>query len=269
MRAFVFRLFLTVAVLLPKTGNAQVYQFRTSPPMVTAAAMDWQINSEPIVVNGLVYYPTRGFRFFDGQVLMQVGVVDRIPVYADSTLEPYSLVYVPIGRDRVREYERRRDGELAGTTGSRPPSFPVQSPSGQALRDTSVGSVGTSGVVEPTQPPLPAAAPVVQPSTAAPVRTSATNEISSVGTGGRADRGLARRTLVETVPRPSGANGVWLEFKGARYYADGPATSFSPDRFEPVGEYRGFPVYRDKTAGNDAIWVSVVQNGPLAPYVRR
>ena len=51
--------------------------------------------------------------------------------------------------------------------------------------------------------------------------------------------------------------------------ADGPATSFSPDRFEPVGDYRGFPVYRDKTAARDAIWISVVKDGPLAPYVRR
>ncbi len=146
MRAFVLGLFLSVAVLLPKTGNAQVYQFRTPAPVVTAAASDWQINSDPVVVNGLVYYPTRGFRFFDGQVMMQVGVVERVPVYADTTLEPFSIIYVPIGPDRMREYERRRDGELAGTTGSRPPSFPVQSPSVQALRDTSVGAVGTSGL---------------------------------------------------------------------------------------------------------------------------
>jgi hypothetical protein len=262
-----------MAVLLPKTGIAQVYQFRTPLPVVNAAAADWQINSEPVVVNGLVYYPTRGFRFFDGQVMMQVGVFDRVPVYADATLEPYSLIYVPIGRDRLREYERRRDGELAGTTGSRPPAFPVLSPSVQALRDTSVSAVATSGLIEPAQPPLAAAAPAAQPNTApAPVGTSgrnAPNAASSVGTGGSSDRGLARRTLIESVPRPSGANGVWLEFNGARWYADGPAASFSPDRFEPVGEYRGFPVYREKTAAKDAIWISVVKDGPLAPYVRR
>jgi len=273
MRAFVFGLFLSVAVLLPKTGNAQVYQLRTPSPVVTASASDWQINSDPVVVNGLVYYPTRGFRFFDGQVMMQVGVVERVPVYADTTLEPFSIIYVPIGRDRMREYERRRDGELAGTTGSRPPSFPGQSPSVQALRDTSVGAAGTSGLIEPAQPPLAAVAPAV-PSSAVPatVGTSggdAPNATSSVGTGGRSDRGLARRTLIESIPRPSGANGVWLEFNGARWYADGPATSFSPDRFEPVGDYRGFPVYRDKTAARDAIWISVVKDGPLAPYVRR
>jgi hypothetical protein len=268
MRAFVFGLFLSVAVLLPKTGNAQVYQFRSPSPVVTAAASDWQINSDPVVVSGLVYYPTRGFRFFDGQVMMQVGVVERVPVYADTTLEPFSLIYVPIGRDRMREYERRRDGELAGTTGSRLPSFPVQSPSVQALRETSVGAIGTTGLIEPAQP-LASGAAVLQPgAAAAPVGTSggsATNATASVGTAG-ADRGLARRTLIESIPRPSGANGVWLEFNGARWYADGPATSFSPDRFVPVGEYRGFPVYRDKISGSPDIWVAVVKDGPLAPY---
>jgi len=272
MRAFVFGLFLSVAVLLPKTGNAQVYQLRTPSPVVTASASDWQINSDPVVVNGLVYYPTRGFRFFDGQVMMQVGIVERVPVYADTTLEPFSLLYVPIGRDRMREYERRRDGELAGTTGSRAPAFPVQSPSVQALRQTNVGAVGTTGLIEPAQPPLAAVAPE-QPSAApAPVGTAGGNTpiaTSGIGTAGAADRGVRRRTLIESIPRPSGANGVWLEFNGARWYADGPATSFSPDRFEPVGEYRGFPVYREKTPVKDAIWISVVKDGPLAPYVKR
>ena len=63
MRPFVLGLFLTVAVVLPKTGNAQLP--RTSPPEVTAAAADWQVNSDPLLIGGLVYYPTRGFRFFE------------------------------------------------------------------------------------------------------------------------------------------------------------------------------------------------------------
>ena len=64
-----------------------------------------------------------------------------------------------------------------------------------------------------------------------------------------------------------------LAISGRFYHSNAPsstpAASFSPDRFEPVGEYRGFPVYRDKTAARDAIWISVVKDGPLAPYVRR
>jgi len=88
-----------------------------------------------------------------------------------------------------------------------------------------------------------------------------------VGTS-RQDRAPSRPSL-ESARRPSGANGVWLEFNGARWYADGAAASFSPDRFEPVGLYRGFPVYLDKATATNEIWVQVVEGGPLAPYARR
>jgi hypothetical protein len=42
-----------VAVLLPNVGSAQVFQFRTPPPDTSAAAAQWQIDGEPIVVGGL------------------------------------------------------------------------------------------------------------------------------------------------------------------------------------------------------------------------
>ena len=144
MRASVLGLFLTAAVLFPKTSNAQVFSFRTPPPTVNAASADWQIHSDPIVVSGIVYYPTRGFRMFDGQVMAQVGLFDRVPVYADTTLEPYSVMYVPIGGARMREYERRRDGELAGTTGSRTPSFPVAVATERAPFEPAPGTNGAA-----------------------------------------------------------------------------------------------------------------------------
>jgi hypothetical protein len=62
---------------------------------------------------------------------------------------------------------------------------------------------------------------------------------------------------------------VWLDFNGARLYSSGSAVSFSPNRFQPMGEYQGFPVYRDTTRGDDEIWVSVVKDGPLAPYKKQ
>ena len=55
-------------------------------------------------------------------------------------------------------------------------------------------------------------------------------------------------------------------YNGARWFSDGRAVSFSSDRFEPVGEYHGFPVYRDAISGSADIWVAVVKDGPLAPY---
>ena len=52
MRDYWFGCVLTMAMLLPIVGNAQVYQFFTPAPDISAAAAEWQINSEPIVVAG-------------------------------------------------------------------------------------------------------------------------------------------------------------------------------------------------------------------------
>ena len=262
MRACTLGLFLTAAVLFPKSGNAQVFSFRTPPPTVSAAGADWQINSDPIVVVGIVYYPTRAFRMFDGQVMAQVAVFDRVPVYADTTLEPYSLVYVPIGGARMREYERRRGGELASTTGSRAPSFPVVVATERAPFEPEPGTSGATATVSSSG---------VRANTAVVVASGRSELFAPnvVGTIGGSDRSRPRRSPIESIARPDSANGVWLEFDGARWYADGPATTFAPDRFEPVGDYRGFAVYRDRTSNKNEIWISVVKDGPLAPYSKR
>jgi hypothetical protein len=213
---------------------------------VSAAGAEWQINSTPIVVGGLSYFATRAYRLFDGQVMSQTGLFEGVPVYSDTTIEPYSELYVPLGNGRMRVYERRRERELAGTTGSHVPTFPVESPSSPATPDRlagTPGAVGTSAVI------VPRAA-----------------EDSAVLT----DRQRPRRTsLITAMPPSGGAKGVWLEFGGARWYSAGPAVSFSPDRFEPVGEYRGFPVYRDRNSTRGDIWIAMVKDGPLAPFRKR
>lgn len=239
MRAVVLQFLLFVALLLPKVGNAQVYQFRTPNPQVTAANAAWQINGETIVFQGLVYHPTRESRLFDGQVMAQIGTYLGVPIYADTTLEPFSVVYVPVGRDAMRAYERLRDRDLAGTTGSRVPSFPVENPAAPTREERMVGTGGT--IV-----PAPAGTQSVVPPPSPP-----------------------RRTIVESIPAPRTTNGIWLEFDGARWYSNGTAVPYAADRFTQIGEYRGFPVYRDKNGRRDQIWVTVVKDGPLAPYARR
>jgi hypothetical protein len=243
MRGFCLGLVTTMVVLLPNTGSAQVFQFRTPPPEVSAAGAQWQMNSEPIMVGGLTYYPTRGFRLFDGQVMAQTGMYENVPVYSDTTLEPYMEIYVPLGSGRLRVYERRRDRELAGTTGSHAPTFPVESPSVPPPAEQLVGSAGAVGTGG-TLVPRAASGGAILP-----------------------ERARSRRTSIITAVAPSTpAKGVWLDFNGARWYASGPAEPFSPDRFEPMAEYHGFPVYRDKISNSDEIWVAAVKDGPLAPY---
>ena len=254
MKRFLTAGVLTLAVLLPKVGSAQAYQFKTPPPPVTAQYEAWQFSDEPIIVNGLIYYPTRETRFFDGEIMSQVGVYRRVPVYADVTLEPHSVIYLPVGRQMMRGYERRRDGELAGTTGSRMPAFPVEIPSpltsaaeARELAPEALGSaaaVGTAG----SFPPMPA-------------RESAAAAPTNVP--------RPPRTRIESIPPPRDNDGVWVEYAGSRWYADGPATVFDDDRFVQIGLYRGFPVYRDKKRGAEEIWVRVVADGPVAPYAKR
>jgi hypothetical protein len=241
----------TMALLLPNVGSAQVYQWKTPAPPVTAQYEAWQFNDEPIIVNGLIYYPTRETRFFDGEIMSQVGVYRRVPVYADVTLEPHSVIYLPIGRQMMRGYERRREGELAGTTGSRMPAFPVDVASPltttpRDLRPEALGPIGTVGAAIPTP---------------APELAIETKEPANVP--------RPAPTRVESIPRPRDNDGVWLEYAGTRWYSDGPAAVFDANRFIEIGNYRGFPVYRDKNRGADEIWVRVVPGGPVAPYAKR
>jgi len=237
MRAFVLSCFAIVAMLVPKVGSAQASPLRTSPPRVNAATADWQLNSEPIIVSSTLFQATRATRMFDGQAMVQVGVYQRVPVYADVTLEPNSVVYVPVARNQLRVYERRRDHDLEGTAGNRPPSLPVESSASAPSRERAIGTVGTI---------VPAGVGVANVVPHAP------------------------RTVMETIQQPRrGSNGVWLDFVGVRWYSSGVSASYSANRFTKVGEYRGFPVYVETAGRKDTIWVQVTNGGPLAPYARR
>src|SRR5713226_6058661 len=97
MRGFMVGVAVSVAVLVPKLGNAQAFHLPTPPPQVTAASSSWQINGEPLFYAGSFYYPAGPTVFFDGSVMVRTGVYNGVPLYADATLEPYSIVYVPIG----------------------------------------------------------------------------------------------------------------------------------------------------------------------------
>lgn len=227
---------LVFTTLLPTMGRVQAFQLRTPAPQVTAADAAWQINGEPITVEGLVFFPTHAMRFFDGSVMAQIGVYEGVPVYADTTLEPYSVVYVPVGNGRMLEYEHPRTGDLAGTTGSRTPTFPVPLPStlpqpqADALSGAAIRARTPDVVVAPGSAPAPAAAP--------------------------------------ESPLPPG-NGIWIPFRGARWYSAGGAVPFSAVRFEGIGSYRGFTVYREMDGASDVIWIRSATNGPIAPYRRR
>jgi hypothetical protein len=256
MRAAVLIIFLILGVLLPtsvvrlkadttsvadgevgvtSSATPQATQFRTPPPEVTASGAAWQANNEPIVVSGLLYTPTREQRMFDGQVMAQIDVYQRVPVYADTTREPYTIVYVPLSRDRLRAYER------APVT-----AFPV--PSGRGA--TAVTPLVSAAAPEPPQP------------------VATTGTIVTTGPA-RTPSARSRRAIADAVPRGGATTGIWVEYGGTRWYSSGAAAPYSPERFTKIGEHRGFPVYRDRERNSDQIWIAVVNGGPLAPYQRR
>ena len=276
MRPVVPTAFLFAAMAFPALGNAQVYRYETPSPAVNATRSAWQLAGEPLFHAGSYYYPAGATVFFDGKVMVRTGTYEGVPLYEDSTLEPYSIVYVPIGGAVMRPYERRREGQLAGTVGSRTPSFPIQRDvelsvlsGGLGLQTPAVDGLaryvtaerdGTqmvqiplsvweqmldelrglqSGAAAAPAPAAPAAAPADQP------------------------------TGIESVPRPDSNAGIWIDFNGERWYTAGIAATYDAGRFEPAGSYRGFPVYRERGSTGSRIYVTIVQDGPIAPFERR
>jgi hypothetical protein len=263
---------LTAAVLLPTNGNAQVYLLPTPVPQVTAARASWQVNGEAVFYAGAFYYPAGPTVYFDGNVMVRVGTYRTVPLYVDATLEPYSMVYVPVGGRVMRPYERPRAGDLAGTTGSRTPSFPVQSDAelSAAIGGTGLVTPALPNVTEPAVIPE-ANAPVgaVRPPVLTPVAPAAAPTAqSSAASPQSAASQSATPTGVLSIPPPSSNIGVWIPYGGEQWRLAGEAVVFSPDRFTPVGEYHGFPVYRAMNGSPDEIYVPAVPDGALTPYRR-
>jgi len=228
MRRAMSAVVLSIVVLLPSVGNAQ-------------------LTDEPVLVNGLHFYPTREFRIFDATVMTQVTSSQGGSIYVDSTLAPNTVVYVPVGGKTMRAY---RVGEPA--------------------------PMPTAATIQPARIPPPAAVseerPVATAGSTVPAAVGTTGA-SIVGTRGTAARTSAARgktSTAQTTLQPDGNQGIWIEYEGARYFADGAAAVLSEARFTKIGDYRGFPVYRaaDDTRTN-RIWVTSAIDGPIAPFVKR
>jgi hypothetical protein len=207
------------------------------------------------------------------------GVFDLIPVYRRTTQEPGSIVYVPLTGGLVRPYERRRSGELAGTSGSSVSSFPVVLPAEQASQTTTGAPffpaltaalprpVGTTGFLYGTADQEPR--PVGGAETTVPLAVGTAGVTGSAGLLpiSAVRPGPAR---IETVQRPVGLNTVFLEFRALRWYSAGPAVELVREEFNRIGEYHGFPVY-EHNARKDMIYVSLVPGEAMlvVPYKLR
>jgi hypothetical protein len=230
---------------MPQVGSAQVLPQQNPPVITDPATASRQAPGEPIYFDGQFYYPTGPITFFDPNVMSRAGTYQGIAVFTNSTQEPWSIIYLPIGGTSLKPYERVRSGELGGTTGSRTPSFPVQPPVnspwlsaiGGPIMST-VGSPAYEGPAAATTPP-PAAEP-------------------------------PRHVSIMTIPAPTGDSGLWVEFNSTRWYHEGDSVTLDKDKFDQVGDYKGFSVYKEKGADDRTIFVPSQRDGTtLVRYVKR
>jgi hypothetical protein len=255
------RYLLCLLSLLASTSLAAQVQSRpTDPPLVTAANESWYLLREPIDFAGDRYFPAGAAVFFNGHAMVRSGHYNGVPLYTDTTVEPYSIVLVPVTRGMMQPYEKLRAGDLAGTTGSRPPSFP-----GRISSDTTTSRGTPMAPGAPTAPPQTVGA--IGVFTPEPLRLAGTSGTvvvseSPVGTAGR----VVAAPPVVSLRRPENNDGIWVMFRGQRWINRGAAVPLGP-AFTQIGERAGYPVYA--RAGEDGtIYVPTVP-GIVAPYRRK
>jgi hypothetical protein len=250
MRCLVLGVLLVAAVA---PAFAQVVSRPTEPPIVTAENDAWYRLREPVLLGGEAYYPAGATVFFNGNTMVRTGHYNGVPLYADTTLEPYSIVFVPIGRGLMQPYERVRAGDLAGTVGSRAPSFPVRTR--PEPRDVAAAASAPTSLPQPT-----GAAQVIEGAVGTSGRVSAPD---AVGTGGTLVS-PPQRASVATLRRAESNDGIWLQFMGAKWVAAGPAVPLSAADFVQVGDHAGFPVYARKGLDEDRIYLPSA--GGVVPF---
>jgi hypothetical protein len=232
-------LLLAAALTVPAVPAAAQAVIRPEPaPARVAANEAWYRAGEPIRFRGELVYPGGAQVFFNAGVMVLAGEYRGVPLYVDPTVETNSIVYVPVGGGLMQPYERPRTGDLAGTSGSRTPSFPPETPSPVAEAPV---PAGTAGVLPP---------------------------------GGV----IAESALVRAAARPAGASrvitiapngtsrgrGVWIDWNGQSWRASGAAVRVGP-QFVAIGTLNGRTVYRG--ADDRTIWIETV-HGLASPWRR-
>jgi hypothetical protein len=297
-----------IAVFAAKSANAQSTLQPTPPPAVTADAEQWYQSGQPVMFAGNFYYSAGAQIHFNANEMVRTGTYQGVPLYTRTTIEPNSVVFVPLVGGMMQPYERRRDGDLSGTVGSSAPSFPVAT-----SRDQSTSGTAALSTVQAAGPPMggspddiawraraeeaarvalePLAAnrsgyatPQVAPATgqsalypSAP-KTRAGGPEQLRGTTGRIlpqVTGTSGRIAANAAPRPvirraGAANGIFVEFDHARWFSSGPPAPLDATRLTRIGESHGFPVYALRAGDRSTIYMPVSQDMEfVAPYTRR
>jgi hypothetical protein len=238
-----------VPLLTTALVSAQGLSQPTAAPVVTAEAESWYVDREPIIFAGNLYYPAGAQVFFNPNEMVRSGFYFGVPLYTRTTIEPYSLVYVPVAGGRMQPYERPRVRELTGTAGSTPPS--IVTPYDPA----------SAATLSPQAPAPPSNAPVV---IAPDVRPAPPTHEGAVATVGRAPYQPGHTRIGA---RPTGINAIFIEFDGKRWYSSGDSLEIDPARMDRIGDYRGFEVWRPRGGRESQIVISTTRGGLIGvPY---
>lgn len=255
---------MTLTVSWGSSVSAQALLQPTPPPLVTAENEPWYLEGEPIFHAGNLYYPAGAQIFFNPNEMVRSGFHFGVPLYTRTTIEPFSIVYVPLAGGRMQPYERRRSGELVGTSGSQPASLltPYDPRSAADLMPQAPGPPARAPIVVS----VPYPHPVDVRSEAASVGR-ADDRPGAVGTSDRVPQ--ARPRHVRIGGRPQGINAVYIEYAGTRWYSAGRAVPVDPNRMSPAADFKGFRVWRDRT-DSELIYAASTTRGDIAvPYSKR
>lgn len=259
-----FALVVVLAFAVARPALAQISMQPTAAPAITAEMESWYLTNEPIIFAGNSYYPGGPSIHFMANEMVLSGFYRGVPLYTRTTIEPYSLVFVPVAGGMMRPYERRRSGDLVGTTGSSVPSLRVEIPTAFSASTTRLQAAGppfaeTQGIV--TESPTPSFAPE---STIGVDDRTAASDSNRVATGGA----LTPRRGKWVGPRA--VNGIYVEFNNQRWYSTKPATVPDPTSLERIGEWHDFPVYTSRRTGSSTIYIPVAQGSEAyAAYSRK
>jgi hypothetical protein len=237
-RVLIASFWISAAVLVASPAAQSMVQ--TSSPTVTADYERWYLNGEPITYAGNFYFPAGAQIYFNASEMIRSGFYMGVPLYTRTTLEPYSVVFVPLAGGRMQPYERPRSGELTGTTGSIPTTLPSPAqtvpPPGLAPQAAGPPSQTTQVLAMQLPRPLVADSAEQQPRIEPPVEEPST----TVGTTGRAPR-MPMHTRIGG--QPQGTNSMFVEYGGRRWYPLGPPRPIDASRLTRVGDFHGFDVW--------------------------
>lgn len=243
-----------IMLLWASAAAAQMHYQPTPYPLVTAEREAWYLAGDPVVHSGNVYYPAGPAIHFLPHEMVRSGFFHGIPLLVRTTIEPTSIVYVPIGRGLVQPYERRRDGNIAGTVGSTAPSFPVTR-HGEQRPDP-------DRLFEAPAPPYRAPTYLdYYPTHALGIAPAEPEPGMGVEAAPRAPARPARL--------PGRNEGIFIDFQGRRWFSVGPAVHMRRAGMKQIGEHHGLPVLQQPRDASVYVPISNEPGAALVRYTRR